>query len=183
MKAQENELVEQLKRIGRESKQSKIELEKLKAEVCKIIIGQSRFSEELITELINDKEKQILELNNRSNDLSGKIENLRKILQTEKQLNEDWQDWSVKFDLQEMNEKKSMIINLIEKIIVYDEKIGVRYRLKFDNYENNPYNIKRSQENDNTIEQGEFKQNTNGINENKVFLCHGFAQRETLAKI
>lgn len=35
-----------------------------------------------------------------------------------------------------------MLINLINKITIFDEKIKVKYKLKFDNFENNHYNKK-----------------------------------------
>ena len=171
MKTQENDFVEQLRRIGREHTQKEKELEKLKEEVYKIIIGQSQFSEKLISELIETKEKEILELKNKSSEIDDKIENLRKTLNKQKELNEDLKDWSERFDLQDLNEKKSMLINLINKITIFDEKIEVKYKLKFDNFENNHYN----------------KKSDCAINSNNSpavdFSCQGFAQRGILAKM
>ena len=169
MKEQESEFVEQLKRIGREQKQKEKELEKLKEEVYKILIGQSKFSESLITELIEGKEKDILELSKKSDELNIKIENLRDVINKNKILDGGIKDWSERFDLQNLKEKKSMLINLINKITIFDEKIEVKYKLKFDNFENNKYNEKSGYSDENDF--------------NKVFLCHGFAQREAQAKM
>ena len=73
--------------------------------------------------------------------------------------------------MQDINEKKSMLINLINKITIFDEKIEVKYKLKFDNFENNHYNKKSDcviiSNNSPTVE----------------FSCQGFAQRGILAKI
>ena len=146
MKEKETELVEQLRRIGRENTQKEKEVAKLKDEVYKVIIGQSKFSEELLTELINTKEKEINEQKERSLEIESKLEALRTSIDQQKVLSTDLTNWSERFEKQEMNEKKTMIINLINKITIFDEKIEVKYRLKFDNFEKNHYNNTDAQE-------------------------------------
>ena len=146
MKEKETELVEQLRRIGRENTQKEKEVAKLKDEVYKVIIGQSKFSEELLTELINTKEKEINEQKERSLEIESKLEALRTSIDQQKVLSTDLTNWSERFEKQEMNEKKTMIINLINKITIFDEKIEVKYGLKFDNFEKNHYNNTDAQE-------------------------------------
>ena len=140
LKEKETELVEQLRKIGRENTQKEKEVSKLKDEVYKVIIGQSKFSEELLTELINTKQKEIDEQKEKSIEIESKIEDIRKTIDQQKVLSSDLTNWSERFEKQEMNEKKTMIINLINKITVFDEKIEVKYKLKFDNFIKNHYN-------------------------------------------
>ena len=171
IKDRENDLVEQSRRIGRERTQKEKELTKLKDEVYKVIIGQSNFSEKLLSELIETKEQEVNALNTKSIDIEEKLADLRATLNQQRTLSKDLNNWADRFDMQETNEKKSMLINLINRITMYDEKVEVKYMLKFDNFEKNQYN------------------STNGEviitnpDANLMNFCPQFAQKGTLAKI
>ena len=179
IREKENDLVEQLRRIGREHNQKEKELSKLKEEVYKVIIGQSKFSEKLLSELIESKEQEIKELNQKGNEIETKVEDLRETLKKQKTLCNELTDWAERFDMQELNEKKTMLINLINKITIFDEKIEVKYKLKFDNFEKNPYNSKELQECNNYG----TEQFSGSLMDNQGFLCPEFAQNGTLARI
>ncbi len=140
MKEREMQLVEQLRRNSREITQKEKEISKFKDEVYKVIIGQSKFSEELLSEIITTKEKELNEQKEKGLKIVSEIETIRIALDKQKILSNDLTDWSTRFDNQEMNEKKSMLINLIKKITIFEEQIEVKYCLKFDNFENNHYN-------------------------------------------
>ena len=110
-------------------------------------------------------------LNTKSIDIEEKLADLRATLNQQRTLSKDLNNWADRFDMQETNEKKSMLINLINRITMYDEKVEVKYMLKFDNFEKNQYN------------------STNGEviitnpDANLMNFCPQFAQKGTLAKM
>lgn len=139
IKTQEKTLIEQGKKIARDMTQKEKEVSKLKEEVYKIIIGQSQFSEKLISEIIETKEKELVDLKEKHKETEAKIHDLSTILEQQRTTSGDLKDWGDRFDLQDTKEKKAMLIDLINKITIYDEKIEVRYNIKFDNFEKNHY--------------------------------------------
>lgn len=169
LKEKEKEFTEQLRKIGRDITQKEKELSKLKEEVCKILAGQSKFSEELITELIQNKESEIKSLAEKHTDIESRANDLKATIEQTKTLSADLNNWSERFDTQTINEKKTMLINLINKIMIFDDKIEVKYRIRFDNFVENHYT--------NT---DDFTRviNMPSLNEAGGFLGTEFAQRE-----
>lgn len=179
IKTQEKALIEQGKKIARDMTQKEKEVSKLKEEVYKVLIGQSQFSEKLLNEIIETKEKELVDLKERHSETESRIQDLKVVLEQQRVISGDLKDWGKRFDLQDMKEKKAMLIDLINKITIYDEKIEVRYNIKFDNFEKNHYTTTDGYlHGDNLpvelcptdIQQG-------------VSLCLPFAQRVTQAKM
>ena len=186
VREKEKELSEQSRRITREKAQKEKELAKLKEEVYKVIIGQSQFSEKLLSELIETKEQEVLEFNKRNNEIESRVADLRATLTKQRQVSADLTNWADRFDIQETNEKKSMLINLINKITVFDEKIEINYKIRFDNLDDFDYNgsigdcdisptgLKGGSD-------GSCTQQTQQQDGLKAFLCQQFAQSVTQA--
>lgn len=177
----EREMIEQSKRIGREKAQKEKELAKLKEEVYKVIIGESQFSKELLSDIIETKEKELNEMNLRDAEIESRIGDLRALLSQQRTLSGDLTDWSKKFDLQELDEKKTMLINLINKITVFDEKIEVNYRIRFENFDEMVYNDSVNSDNGGSVCNIVQNGASGKILDN--FLCNQFAQSATLATI
>lgn len=51
-------------------------------------------------------------------------------LAEKKTVESEMTDWVDRFEIQDMAKKKSMLINLIDRITVYDDKITVKYKYK-----------------------------------------------------
>ncbi len=98
-------LTEQLKRLTRESTQKEKEVSTLE-EVYKVLIGQSKFSEELLTELIETREKELLDIIERNKETEARIEDLKETLAQQRSLSGDLSNWAERFDLQSNDEKK-----------------------------------------------------------------------------
>ena len=180
IKEQEKTLAEQIKRMNRETAQKEKELSTLKEEVYKVLIGQSKFSEQLLTELIETREKELAEIREKNKETEARIEDLKSTLLQQKTLNNDLTNWAERFDMQTDNEKKSMLINLINKITVYDEKIEVQYHIRFDNYMENSYTNK---DNDIVYNTNTDTKSNGYLVQDNLSLCPQFAQKITQPKI
>lgn len=130
MHEKEQELSAHLKMLTREKSVKEKEVQKLKDEVLKVIMGESQFSQSLLSEMVATKEQEMKGLQKKYDEADGKAEVLRASISARKATCEDLSDWANRFDAQDTMTKKSMLINLIDRITVYDKKIRVNYKVK-----------------------------------------------------
>ena len=169
MREKEYENNEQLSRLTREKNQKEKELQKLKDEVYKAIIGESQFSQSLLSELIQTKEQELAEFRKRYEDAQCRAEEIATILSAQRAVSSELEDWAVRFDMQDTMEKKTMLINLIDKIVVFDDFTEITYNLQFDNLADRVYNS------------GDYFGNPHTENSNVIsadFFSSQFVQRE-----
>ena len=122
--------VEQLKNLKKEETRIEKELAKLNEEVCKVIMGECEWSQALLSKLVETKEHEVAEIRKKQRSIEGKIEELKIFLAEKKTVESEMTDWVDRFEIQDMAKKKSMLINLIDRITVYDDKITVKYKYK-----------------------------------------------------
>lgn len=108
------------------------ELQKLHEEVCKVIMGESLWSQSMLSNAIETKEQELVQIKKKQKELEFKISEVSSYLSAKKKTCSDFEDWGEKFDLQDIAMKKSMLINMIDRITVYDDKITVKHRFKCD---------------------------------------------------
>lgn len=112
------------------------ELNVLKNEIAKSLMGQSHFTPELLNEMIIKKNKEI---NRLASDISALEEKIKEFsTRTEKQLffNQDLKNWSEKFDNADEESKKAMLASVLEKVLVYRDNIELIFNIKIDTYKN-----------------------------------------------
>ncbi len=132
IKEKEAVLSEQLKHLLNDKTKLEKELQKLHEEVCKVIMGESLWSQSTLSNAIETKEQELVQIKKKQKELEFKISEVSSYLSAKKKTCSDFEDWGEKFDLQDTAMKKSMLINMIDRITVYDDKITVKYRFKCD---------------------------------------------------
>jgi hypothetical protein len=118
-----------------ESKQAAIiraeaERDRLKAEIVRTLMGTSSFSEDTIKDLLIKKEAEI-------NELHAALEAVQKAVlraDTEKasykQLSEELTDWGGRFERQDHERRKIMLLNVIDRIDVFRGRAEILYDIK-----------------------------------------------------
>jgi len=129
---QSQEIAERLKRIKREVSQKEKEIAKLKDEVVKVIMGNSQFTHNLLTELIETKEIEIVELRKKQTAAQAAADDIEKTLRERRAVAEELDTWAERFDAQDTMSKKSMLIKLIERATVYEDHIEAVYQVKLE---------------------------------------------------
>jgi hypothetical protein len=133
VREQEREANEKLKKLAREIVQREKELGKLKEEVVKVVMGESGFSQALLSEMIQTKEAELIDLRKKQEPAEQIVSDLQTALAAKKAVVEELENWSERFDAQDATAKKSMLINIIEKITVQsDTQIDVVYKVELD---------------------------------------------------
>ena len=125
-------LSEQLKRISKEKTQLEKELHKLSEEVCKVIMGESQWSQSVLSKLIETKEQELSDIVKKQEEIESKLKELAAYLAERKANLSELNNWAERFDIQDTPAKKTMLINAIDRITVYDDKVTVKYKFKCD---------------------------------------------------
>ncbi len=125
-------LSEQLKRLSKEKTQLEKELHKLRDEVCKVIMGESQWSQSVLSQLIETKEQDLSDIVKKQEDIEFKQKELAAYLAERKANLSELNNWAERFDIQDTPAKKAMLINAIDRITVFDDKITVKYKFKCD---------------------------------------------------
>ena len=123
-------LSEQLKRISKEKTQLEKELHKLSDEVCKVIMGESQWSQSVLSKLIESKEQELSDIVKKQEEVGIKLKELSAYLAERKANFSELNNWAERFDIQDIPAKKAMLINAIDRITVFDDKVTVKYKFK-----------------------------------------------------
>ena len=105
------------------------EVARLKDEIMKALLGQSSVSLEVLNELLKTKENeraaasvQLLEAQERVLELDAELEMRIEII-------EGLSSWTERFDTQNHATRKSMLMNIIERIVANDSLIEIHYKI------------------------------------------------------
>jgi DNA invertase Pin-like site-specific DNA recombinase len=124
------EAEERTRKTARERLQAEKELGKLKDEVIRALLGESAFDKNLLNDMIKKKEAELLDLTEKAEIAKNVEEELQVEYNSQKEMTEELDTWVERFDRQSTTEKKSMLINLIDRITVYPENLEVEYKIK-----------------------------------------------------
>jgi len=116
----------ELKKIQNKKKDIILEYEILKKELPKVLLGQSKFSENMISELINNKENELEEIDHQLINLENDLENYKKDIDKFYELREDTNDWLERFDNADHDTKKMMIARYVEKIYLGKNEVDIK---------------------------------------------------------
>ena len=120
-----------LKRLETDISKIDKELIKLKSEVIKSLTGESSFSQDLLSTLLKDKEIERNLLIPKQEQLQQEISQMQQSIDTQSQISEDLDNWSTRFDSQTKEGKKAMLLNIIEKITLNNNKVEIQYKIQF----------------------------------------------------
>jgi len=136
LKAQLKEISEQIKKIARDAGQKERELQKLKDEVLKVIMGESKFSQNILSDLIQQREKELAELAKRRESAESAEADLESQIKLRKMVRDEYKDWEQRFDTLTIQEKRAMLIKVIDRIIIYPDRVHTICKVKVDVFEN-----------------------------------------------
>jgi hypothetical protein len=134
IREQEQGIVEYLKKLTRERSQKEKEIQRLKDEVMKALVGESQFSHGLLSEMIQTKEMELVDLNEKHKTAQDTAEDLAMTLATRRSVCAKFNNWAERFDVQDTMDKKAMLINIIDKIVISADRAEVTYSIRFDGF-------------------------------------------------
>lgn len=124
-----NELTKEINRIKTDMQKKYKEVNLLREEVTKVLLGESKFTSELLQELINQKESELTELNK----LLSQVEQKNKIAQLENNesinLSIEINNWEERYDSSSIATKKMMLSRFIHELFIKKDEIYLTLHL------------------------------------------------------
>ncbi|WP_073341230.1 recombinase family protein [Caldanaerobius fijiensis] len=127
---------EEINKLQKANEENYKDLDLLNNEILKSLKGQSNFSPDRLSKLIEEKEKEI-------KDIDSKIEQLQKELQSKQlevndmiELKNTIPVWKEVFEKASISKKKMMLSQIIDKIVVYRDKIDVHVKIHLNQFIN-----------------------------------------------
>jgi len=131
-RASENDNVIKLRKLQKDLEEAYQELSTLNNEIPKSLMGKSAFKPELLSSLIEQKNEQI-------NKLNIEITNLEQIVRADiaqtkniEMIQKHIPVWSEVFNNEPYEKKKMMLHALIESVIIFKERIRVKFKPQFE---------------------------------------------------
>lgn len=115
-------------KLRREYNKVQKDLLSLKQEVVKALAGQSSFTTELLAELIKDMEHQCTELETAYSEAQAEADSIIGMVHDLSSEYDQYVEWSKIYDTANIETKKMIVSNLIERVNVYS---GYRLEIKF----------------------------------------------------
>jgi len=108
----------------------------LKDEVLKVIMGESQFSQGILSDLIQQREKELVEFAKRRESAERAEADLESQIKLRKMVRDEYKDWEQRFDTLTIQEKRAMLIKVIDRIIIYPDRVHTICKVKVDVFEN-----------------------------------------------
>lgn len=124
--------------------QISVELKTLKDEVVKSLLGKSSFDSKMLQEILSQKEVEIKTVSEKIEDAEKEFAILNGTKQHAFYLNSKMQNWSDDFDAQEIEDKKSMLFQVVDRIELFMDRVEIIVNIKMDMQKNSPTSEKIS---------------------------------------
>jgi len=126
------------KAAQREYTKAAVDLAELKAEVLKAIRGQSKFTPELLNELITESEKSLVEIEVVRNTAKQELDGCKYQMEEMQAKYDEVISWTELYDAADLAAKKMIVANLINRV-----EVGTDYDIHIDfNIDLEHFNIK-----------------------------------------
>jgi DNA invertase Pin-like site-specific DNA recombinase len=132
----------ELKRLQASLPKLSNELNKLKEEIIKILTGNSTFTEDIIKELLLKKEKEIAAANERIVVLTNEVEAMSHTKNAYVEMDDTLTNWAEKFDNQTQENKKAMLLSVIDRVNVYRDRVEILYDISINTFLRDVYDMK-----------------------------------------
>jgi len=129
---QEQGYEDRIRKTANEKAQREKEIQRLKDEVVKALMGESQLDQGLLNEMIVTKTNEITDLDHKHEESRLALAEYQDKMMHSRTMAEEITGWEERFDAQDDMSKKAMLIRLIECITIYGDKIEVRYNVRLD---------------------------------------------------
>ena len=110
------------------------EVAAVKEEVVKSIMGESAFGSDLLKEMLQKREIELKSAKEQIVELEEEIGAQEKQLHAFVTIDDELKNWSEKFDEQTYEGKKAMLIKIIDKVLLFSDRIEIIYNIKLRSY-------------------------------------------------
>lgn len=110
------------------------QLEALKEEVVKALIGESKFSEDILNELIEKKQEEINKAEKTLKNIQIEIKELENEMNNMKNFSEEIINWNDKFDNLDIEDQRRLLSEVLDKVVVYKDRIELNFDIRYEKF-------------------------------------------------
>lgn len=129
-----SETQQKLDKLQKENENNYEELAVLKKEISKSLMGKSAFSPEMLSELINEKEQEIENINKQIQELEKELQSNKLEINSIKELQETIPRWEEEFRNADINKQKVMLRAIIDEVVVYRDKVEINIKMRLQQF-------------------------------------------------
>lgn len=123
-----------LKEVNKKLAKSEDEFSTLKNEIIGAINGTSKFSVDILSDLIDKKEKEINEYKMQIDKLSNQIKKQKDNYNSMVQLKELIPIWREEFDKANVEVKKMLLSQIVEEVLIFEDKIEISLKITMKDF-------------------------------------------------
>ncbi|MDN5276706.1 MAG: site-specific recombinase [Clostridiales bacterium] len=124
--------LQKLNDLQKQNEKNYQELTALSNEVSKIILGQSPFKPELLAKLIEQKEKEIQEINQKIEELIKIVNEAQDKINNLKALQQTIPVWWEVYENATVEEKKMMLTHILDKVYIGRDGLEIRFKVHIE---------------------------------------------------
>ncbi|MDI3508715.1 MAG: site-specific recombinase [Clostridiales bacterium] len=124
----------QIDALNKQNKKNYEILTKLRREIGLALIGESKFDTDTLSQAIKDKEDDIKNVQTQLDKLYPELEYQQNKLNSLEDFAQIAYTWEDKFNMVDVEHKKAMLAVIIDKVVVYRDKIDVILNLDIEKY-------------------------------------------------
>ena len=130
IKSKMDEAVKRVEKAESELNKNEREIKKLKDEIMRAILGESAFPQNTLSDMLKAKEKESAEHAKMYEDAQNYIMELDQEYSLKKTVCGEFNSWGERFDAASTADKKSMLLNIIDKIDLYGDSISIQFKVE-----------------------------------------------------
>jgi DNA invertase Pin-like site-specific DNA recombinase len=135
MQAQQGKTIErEIKELDKESKKLVSDIATLEEKIPDAIRGDFAFSVDKLSAIIKEKESRKKEIENTKKELKEQLEQASVNKEEMEKFIDIMPKWSELFQEADVQTKQMLLSTLIDKIIVKDEEINIRFKIRLEDY-------------------------------------------------
>ncbi|MDR3216818.1 MAG: recombinase family protein [Clostridiaceae bacterium] len=123
---------DKMKKAEAQAVQIEKEVKKLKDEIMKTILGESKFSQDLLNEMLANKTAEWSGATEARASAELELHAAEEEIARQKTVCAELDTWSEKFERQEQSGKKAMLLNIIDRVTIRADRIEISYKIKLD---------------------------------------------------
>jgi len=124
----------ELRLLSKQADAERDNLAKLKAEVIKVISGDSKFSDQMLTELIDETKDVLSQIEHRIAQIQAQMAEIATEEAQVQTLRECVPVWRDVFDGAANEKKKMMLASIIERVRVSRDKVEIDFKIRLDQF-------------------------------------------------
>jgi hypothetical protein len=111
------------------------QIEVLKNEVPKALLGKSKFNTDLLQDLLNQKTNELPDVKENLKQLNLELEDVKRIKDHQIKTNKEIENWNEVYRNASLEKKKILISEVVDRVYLFRDEVKIKFKITNDLYE------------------------------------------------